>query len=166
MAVDNGNARHPCPRDGAELESRSHLDVDFMGCRLCGGLWFGRDGLERLELRAPKGSSPPRAAPQDPHYAPPAGKAICICRGHPTMRSEERLGVTVDHCPSCGAVWLDAGEIERILQCYREPGARGEQPATGSPPPLLQGAAAVADIGWGAGVVGAVLEFLGGPLDG
>jgi len=34
------------------------------------------------------------------------------------MIEAERRGVTIDICPSCSGIWLDAGEIEEILQCY------------------------------------------------
>jgi Zn-finger nucleic acid-binding protein len=32
-----------------------------------------------------------------------------------TLIEKERDGVTVDHCPDCRGVWLDRGELERIL---------------------------------------------------
>ena len=28
----------------------------------------------------------------------------------------DRQGVTVDHCPTCRGVWLDRGELEKLLE--------------------------------------------------
>jgi Zn-finger nucleic acid-binding protein len=28
----------------------------------------------------------------------------------------DRHGVTVDHCPTCRGVWLDRGELEKLLE--------------------------------------------------
>ncbi len=36
-----------------------------------------------------------------------------VCGGK--LREIERSGVTVDICPSCKGVWLDRGEIEKII---------------------------------------------------
>ena len=31
------------------------------------------------------------------------------------MREVERRGVLIDVCPQCGGVWLDKGELEKLL---------------------------------------------------
>ena len=33
-----------------------------------------------------------------------------------TMREVERFGVLIDICPSCKGVWLDRGELDKIIQ--------------------------------------------------
>lgn len=33
-----------------------------------------------------------------------------------TMREVERFGVLIDICPSCKGVWLDRGELDKIVQ--------------------------------------------------
>ncbi len=76
------------------------------------------------------------------------------------MEPSERAGVTVDLCPGCGAVWLDAGEIERILQCYRQPGADQGETAVGEGPPLPKAVALAGEAAWSVVVVGTVLDFL------
>ena len=35
------------------------------------------------------------------------------CRG--TMRSYERNGVTIDQCEECRGIFLDRGELERVI---------------------------------------------------
>lgn len=36
------------------------------------------------------------------------------CRVALTM--SERLGVEIDYCPTCRGVWLDRGELDKILE--------------------------------------------------
>ena len=59
------------------------------------------------------------------------------CQGQ--MRQYERNGVTVDQCSECRGIFLDRGELERLVdaesrwaeQTYTEPPPRQQQP-----PPL------------------------------
>jgi len=48
-----------------------------------------------------------------------------VCDG--TMREVNKLGVDMDICPDCKGLWLDRGELEKIIQSVA-----GE---TGAPPP-------------------------------
>ena len=36
-----------------------------------------------------------------------------------TLAMSERLGVEIDYCPRCRGVWLDRGEIDRLLDAER-----------------------------------------------
>ena len=36
------------------------------------------------------------------------------------MRKISRRGITVDICPSCSGIWLDAGELERYIKLRRQ----------------------------------------------
>ena len=33
-----------------------------------------------------------------------------------TLQARERLGVEIDVCPTCRGVWLDRGELDKILE--------------------------------------------------
>ncbi len=44
------------------------------------------------------------------------------------MREIERSGVMVDICPSCKGIWLDRGELEKLIEI-----SRGEVPANDAP---------------------------------
>jgi len=35
-----------------------------------------------------------------------------------TLLASERQGVEVDHCPHCRGVWLDRGELDKIVDRY------------------------------------------------
>ena len=78
----------------------------------------------------------------------PAGLLCPVCRVDLVM--SERQGVEIDYCPKCRGVWLDRGELDKILERgASESGARADaqarpQPSTPSqstpqpPPPGYQ----------------------------
>ena len=42
----------------------------------------------------------------------------------------ERSGIEIDHCPSCRGVWLDRGELDKIIErSAATPPAQQSQPA-------------------------------------
>jgi len=34
----------------------------------------------------------------------------------PSLAISERMGVEIDYCPECRGVWLDRGELDKILE--------------------------------------------------
>lgn len=54
------------------------------------------------------------------------------CRTDLTM--SERSGIEIDYCPSCRGVWLDRGELDKIIERSGESSAR-EQPRSSRPWP-------------------------------
>lgn len=49
------------------------------------------------------------------------------------MTSVSRAGVEFDICPTCRGVWLDRGELEKLMSASRDQGeasAAGSQPST------------------------------------
>ena len=46
----------------------------------------------------------------------------------------ERLGIEIDYCPQCRGVWLDRGELDKII----ERSMRETVPATAAPAPAAQ----------------------------
>ena len=49
----------------------------------------------------------------------------------------ERSGVEIDYCPQCRGVWLDRGELDKIIDRAAEslgPAAAAPQPPTAFPP--------------------------------
>jgi Zn-finger nucleic acid-binding protein len=54
-----------------------------------------------------------------------------------TLAMSERLGVEIDYCPQCRGVWLDRGEIDRLLEAERAhaPVSVAAAPAPAPPSP-------------------------------
>jgi Zn-finger nucleic acid-binding protein len=55
------------------------------------------------------------------------------CKTNLTM--SERQGIEIDYCPSCRGVWLDRGELDKII----ERSAESAPPQHHAPPPPPQG---------------------------
>jgi Zn-finger nucleic acid-binding protein len=62
---------------------------------------------------------------------PPMSELVCPKCESP-MRSYERSGITIDQCTGCRGVFLDRGELERLVDAegsfYEERGASREEP--------------------------------------
>ena len=35
---------------------------------------------------------------------------------HPTLTLSERQGIEIDYCPTCRGVWLDRGELDKLIE--------------------------------------------------
>jgi uncharacterized protein len=44
-----------------------------------------------------------------------------------TLALAERAGVEIDYCPQCRGVWLDRGELDRILERSARAGYDGDR---------------------------------------
>jgi uncharacterized protein len=58
-----------------------------------------------------------------------------VCAGIDLIMSE-RQGVEIDYCPECRGVWLDRGELDKIIErsgtatpAYTQPEPQRQQPA-------------------------------------
>ncbi len=49
-----------------------------------------------------------------------------------TLAMTTREGIEIDYCPSCRGVWLDRGELDKIIE------RSASQPAAAAPPPPPQ----------------------------
>ncbi|SDG77661.1 MULTISPECIES: zf-TFIIB domain-containing protein [unclassified Duganella] len=56
-----------------------------------------------------------------------------VCKNVSLVMSE-RQGVEIDYCPGCRGVWLDRGELDKII----ERSAATEQPRQRAPEPRYQ----------------------------
>lgn len=52
-----------------------------------------------------------------------------VCKTAQLVMSE-RQGIEIDYCPQCRGVWLDRGELDKII----ERSARDQAPAAAPPP--------------------------------
>ena len=53
------------------------------------------------------------------------------CRG--AMRSYERSGITIDQCTECRGVFLDRGELDKLIDAEAAQEAVAPSPAVGAP---------------------------------
>lgn len=68
---------------------------------------------------------------------PAAGMPCPVCRVPLVM--SERQGVEIDYCPQCRGVWLDRGELDKIVERSARENASASappvQPSHGHAPP-------------------------------
>jgi hypothetical protein len=52
-----------------------------------------------------------------------------------TLTMTERSGVEIDYCPQCRGVWLDRGELDKIIERATPAVTLQEPPRPAAPPP-------------------------------
>lgn len=126
-----------CPRDGSPLKVQRWQSSEYASCPSCHGLRVERSALETWSRSGAVPSSTAVKRP-DEELEIWEGTALCSCAGQPLMNRVVRHGLTIDVCPSCGAFWFDAGEIERHVSGEGR-GLAGERADGGSA--VVQGGA-------------------------
>jgi Zn-finger nucleic acid-binding protein len=58
------------------------------------------------------------------------------CRVNLTM--SERQGIEIDYCPQCRGVWLDRGELDKIIERSEAASTPAPAPRASAPPPPPQ----------------------------
>jgi Zn-finger nucleic acid-binding protein len=109
--------------DGTHMRNR---------CPECSGLLL--EDEEVAQALTPGRGKPRAALTRDQVGALPDGGLACP-RDGAGMRRLEHHGVELDLCPECRALWLDAGELEKIRSLKKGKGGRAR---------VMAGAAAVA----------------------
>jgi Zn-finger nucleic acid-binding protein len=102
---DNGAMSQPatCPGCGEAMHEMQEESVVVDFCAACGGLW-----LDQGELAAKGAKLPEKLAP----VTPGTGRSCPRCmKPLGTFHAGE---VEVDSCASCGGLYLDRGELERL----------------------------------------------------
>jgi Zn-finger nucleic acid-binding protein len=119
-----------CPACSHELTTRTAGDVTVDVCAGgCGGIWFDHFELRKLDEQSETAGESLLDIPRDPDVHVDSEKRY-ICP-HDTddvvlMRHfwSVKRAVTIDECPECGGVFLDAGELGRIRDEFVTEAAR------------------------------------------
>jgi uncharacterized protein len=67
-----------------------------------------------------------------------SGPMACPVDGT-TLTMSERQGIEIDYCPTCRGVWLDRGELDKILERSAAQSAPTPAPQPQPAPPPQQG---------------------------
>lgn len=75
--------------------------------------------------------TPPTALP-----TPTAQGMLCpVCQVNLVM--SDRMGIEIDYCPKCRGVWLDRGELDKIIErSLTEAPMAAARPLQPAPPPM------------------------------
>lgn len=140
---------HTCPRDEVSLSSHTISGSAVRRCGVCSGLWLPSAVVTKAvgAVRRPESQS--------------ITSLRCPEDDQPLLALHHR-GVEVDVCSACNGVWLDHGELERIVTKTSVAGAVADVALNAAADP-----GALSAIGDLAGdAIGAVFEFLGEALSG
>ncbi len=105
-----------CARDLA-VANRDSIEVDE--CPECGGTWFQREELRRAKDSADSDLQwlDFDVFADDASFVARSGQRPCPeCSARMNSLAYMSSEVVVDACPSDHGVWLDAGELERIVE--------------------------------------------------
>lgn len=115
-ACGNNMARSKCDVSGLEIDS----------CYICQGIWFDRDELRRFfssEVLSRKFTLNQFKVKVKEETLLPERKCP-RCEGE--LLEEIQLNdLSVDECKSCRGIWLDSGEINRLLEMHEEKELKG-----------------------------------------
>jgi len=53
----------------------------------------------------------------------------------PDLVMSERQGIEIDYCPKCRGIWLDRGELDKLIEKAAHEGSDAAQAAPSMPPP-------------------------------
>lgn len=120
LAEKKGQPVRKSPITGKPMEHVAVMGVVVDRCVDSGGLWLEAGELNII-LQAAKDSTASlhdfiKAAPSlKPSQSAVAEGLSSPATGKP-MNEEKILGMTVCKCPTSGGIWLDAGELDRLIK--------------------------------------------------
>ena len=174
-----------CPKDRAVLLSYSHGAAEFQTCDLCHGMWFSKDQLRHCLQQGIFLPSHRLMVATAKRTKASSMQLNCPQCGNSRLVARQIDGIEIDLCPGCKGIWLDAGELQLILQWHRKraKATAGTKASTANDiaDVLLEGVADADFIGDLAEVIGeafsktpelageaaaALVEFLGEALSG
>jgi Zn-finger nucleic acid-binding protein len=119
LAAKKQQPARPSPVTGMPMEVVTVMGTVIDRCVVSGGIWLDAGELEQL-LVASKDNT---ASLEDfinlvpsltPSNEPVTGGKNSPITGKP-MNQEKILGVSIDKCAESGGIWLDASELQRLL---------------------------------------------------
>lgn len=99
-----------CPKDHVDMSPMTMLNTVIDVCPLCNGCWLDKNELEKI-TRSRKNAVTVKlvAMKQTDHKCP-------RCKGELREGSHETMAdLLLDECAACGGLWLDRGELPRLL---------------------------------------------------
>lgn len=116
-----------CPIENAELSAHTENGIAFHFCGECHGMFFTKDEL----LGCLKAGQVQVEASEKPTIGYEITQKV-IKRACPSCQSATMLDkllddIAIDICPECKGVWLDAGELAKILARHRKKHGDGKK---------------------------------------
>ena len=107
-----------CPKCGGQLETVGAAETEIDRCAGCGGVWCDDRELQAL-LDAPRDALARLRGVTGGEFDQQAARCPRDGARLTRMFSSRTRAVTVDACPECQGIWLDGGELERLVAAAR-----------------------------------------------
>lgn len=108
-----------CPRDNIPLIERRMDECYFHFCDRCHGMWFSEDGLKKyIKAKNRPRIVKPGEEPWVTHEQCDS-PGLCPVDGITPMALGQHHGVCVDVCHEHKGLWLDRGELEKMIQGFQ-----------------------------------------------
>ena len=112
-----------CPRTGTELKTITIEGVTVDLSEACGGVWFDNWELIKFdEVHETGGEALSKLMEQHKSDDVDLSKRLNCpkCEGMVMARHfySAKREIEIDRCPSCGGIWLDAGELAKIRELF------------------------------------------------
>jgi len=112
-----------CPACSNQLQQLKVADVTVDICKNgCGGIWFDNFELKKFDEPHEETGEQLLNIPKDPNVKVDLSKRLKCpkCDNVVMMRHffSVKKKVTLDECPGCGGIWLDAGELAQIRTLF------------------------------------------------
>lgn len=112
-----------CPRCQIDFGTKKMAEIEIEECSRCGGTW-----LEEEELRKAKDQTDPDLVwmdfeiwqHSDRFKVTPAPLQCPRCEIEMAAVEYDTTKIEIDYCTRCQGVWLDAGELEKIIEALEE----------------------------------------------
>lgn len=121
-----------CPACGRALTTMTAGPISVDVCSGgCAGIWFDHFELKKVDEQSESAGAALLEVPRDSSISvdlerrrtcPKCGPEMVMMRHFTSVARK----VTIDECPSCGGVWLDAGELAAIRNEFPSEEARQE----------------------------------------
>jgi Zn-finger nucleic acid-binding protein len=107
---------NPCPRCNLPMSTETHGDIVMEHCDRCGGWWMDPDDLKAIldSIKLPVEGSTVRTGIDLTGVREDAPCPRCAVPMEPFNYAGDS-GVLLDRCRRCGGLWLDGGDLERVL---------------------------------------------------
>jgi Zn-finger nucleic acid-binding protein len=105
-----------CPRCNVSLKVEQHGDIVMERCERCGGHWMQPDDLKAILdlIHLPVSGSLPRSGIDLTDVSEEAACPRCGILLEPFNYAGDS-GVIIAKCRNCGGLWLDGGDLERVV---------------------------------------------------
>lgn len=109
-----------CPACQGKLEPIDCKGIEVDECVSCKGRWFDRDELRRAKDKEDDDirwlDFDPFGEDAEKLSVPSEGRICPKCSKQMSSLKYSASGIIIDKCSSCGGIWLDHGEFERIVK--------------------------------------------------